>query len=52
VNARVGKDKTLLTAGWGEFTQIDDAMWLWTVREEELAQVRAALRRARLLICP
>jgi hypothetical protein len=52
VNARVGNDKTLLTAGWGEFTKIDDAMWLWTVPDEDIANVRAALRRARLLICP
>jgi hypothetical protein len=52
VNAQIGKNKTLLTAGWGEFTQIDDAMWLWTVPDKDIPKARAALRRARLLICP
>lgn len=52
VNARVGKDKTLLTSGWGEFTQLDDVMWLWTVPGEDIATVRAALIRSKLLICP
>jgi hypothetical protein len=52
IGSRVGKDKTLLTAGWGEFTQIDDNRWLWTVPDEEIANVRAALQPAGLLICP
>jgi hypothetical protein len=51
VRARVGKDKTLLTAGWGEFTQLDDAMWLWTVAEDDIPEVRAALRGTKLLLC-
>jgi hypothetical protein len=52
VNARVGKNKTLLTAGWGNFTQLDVAMWLWTVPDDDIATVRAELRLAGLLLCP
>ncbi|WP_143393164.1 hypothetical protein [Fimbriiglobus ruber] len=51
-NARVGEDRTLLNAGWGEFTEIDDKVWLWTVPEEDISEVRAVLIQANLLICP
>jgi hypothetical protein len=51
VNARLGK-KTLLTAGWGTFTPLDEGHWLWTVPEEDIRPAREALVQAGLLICP
>lgn len=52
VNASVGRGKTLLTSGWGEFARLDEAMWLWTVPEGDIPTIRAALERADLIICP
>jgi hypothetical protein len=52
VNVRVGKNKTLLTAGWGEFAPIDEGLWLWTVPDEDIPEARAALLQAEVLLCP
>jgi hypothetical protein len=52
VNARAGDNKTLLTAGWGTFTPLDDGIWIWTVPDEDIPEARATLLRADLLICP
>jgi hypothetical protein len=52
VNARVGQNKTLLTAGWGEFATIDDGLWIWTVPDEVIPKARDALVRAKVLLCP
>jgi hypothetical protein len=52
VNARVGRSRTLLTAGWGTFTPIDEGLWIWTVPEKDIPKARTALIRAELMICP
>jgi hypothetical protein len=52
VNTLIGETKTLLTAGWGRFTQIDDGIWIWTVPDEDIPKARAALLRANVLLCP
>jgi hypothetical protein len=52
VNTQVGENKTLLTAGWGEFNQIDDGLWIWTVPDEDIPKARDALLRAMVLLCP
>jgi hypothetical protein len=52
VNARLGRKKTLRTAGWGTFTPLDEGHWLWTLPEEDIPPARAALVQAGFLICP
>ena len=52
VNAPLGESKTLLTAGWGRFTPIDEGLWIWAVADEDIPKARAALHQAGLLLCP
>ncbi len=52
VNAPLGDKDTLLTAGLGKLTLLEDGLWLWTVSEEDLPKARSALHRAGLLLCP
>jgi hypothetical protein len=52
VNAQLSGKETLLTAGLGKLTPIDDGLWLWTVSDEELPRARSALQQVGLLLCP